>query len=66
MNRVESIEKEVQQLSPQELASFRKWFARYDADAWDRQLEADVEAGRLDRAADEALADHEAGRSREL
>ena len=66
MNRVETIEEQVQRLSPQELASFRKWFSRYDADAWDKQLDADLKAGRLDRFADEALADHEAGFSREL
>lgn len=66
MNRVETIEEQVQRLSPQELALFREWFSRYDADAWDKQFDADAEAGRLDRLADEALADHKAGRSRDL
>jgi hypothetical protein len=66
MNRVETIEEQVQRLSPQKLVSFREWFARYDADAWDKQFDADVDAGRLDQVAEEALADHEAGRSREL
>lgn len=66
MSRVEAIEQEVQQLSPQELADFREWFAHYDADAWDRKLEADIEAGKLDELAERALADHKSGRSREL
>ena len=66
MSRVEAIEKQVEELSPRELATFRKWFARYDAEAWDRQFDADAEAGKLDNLAEEALADHEAGRSREL
>lgn len=66
MSRVEAIEEEVQQLSPQELADFREWFAHYDADAWDRKLEADIEAGKLDELAERALADHQSGRSREL
>jgi len=33
-------------------------------DAWDRQIEADIKAGRLDRLAEEALADHRAGKTR--
>jgi len=34
--------------------------------AWDQQIEADAKAGKLDALADEALADHRAGRSRKL
>lgn len=64
MSRVESIEKEVQRLSPQGLADFREWFARFDADAWDQKVEADVDAGKLDALAERALGDHKAGRSR--
>jgi hypothetical protein len=33
-------------------------------DAWDRQIEADIKAGRLDRLAEEALADHRSGKTR--
>jgi hypothetical protein len=61
VSRVESLESEVAKLTPQELAEFREWFAKYDADAWDRQIEADVKAGRLERLAAEALAAHERG-----
>jgi len=66
MSRVETVEKQVRELSPEELSSFRKWFAHYDAEAWDRQFENDVKAGKLGDLAKEALADHEAGRSREF
>ncbi len=34
--------------------------------AWDRQIEADAEAGRLDRLADQAIADLNAGRVKDL
>lgn len=61
MSRVENIEREVEALSPAELTSFRKWFASFDARAWDRQLEQDAEAGRLDTLADEALKEHQGG-----
>jgi len=66
MTRVETLEREVQDLSPEELAAFRAWFAEYDWQVWDRQLEADVAAGKLDRLAAEALAEHERGESTQL
>lgn len=66
MARVEDIEREVRQLTPRELADFREWFMRYDADAWDRQIEQDAEQGRLDALADPAIREHENGESREL
>jgi len=32
----------------------------------DREIEADVLAGRLDKLADEAIAEHKAGRTKEI
>ena len=66
MGKVESIENLIQELSPEEVAALREWFATYDAEAWDRQLEADAKAGRLDALAERALRDHLAGRSTKL
>lgn len=56
----------VARLSPDELARFREWFEEFDAKAWDQQLEADVRSGKLDRIAEQAIADFRAGRCREL
>jgi hypothetical protein len=56
----------VKELSPEEFAAFREWFTGYDAEAWDRQLESDVKAGKLDDLAERALRDHAAGRSTKL
>ncbi|MBZ5634085.1 MAG: hypothetical protein LAO55_13260 [Acidobacteriia bacterium] len=66
MSRVEKIENEIKELSQDELTALREWFAGFDADAWDRQMEADVNAGRLENLAERALRDHEAGRSTKL
>ncbi|HXG10276.1 MAG TPA: hypothetical protein VNK04_10835 [Gemmataceae bacterium] len=66
MNTVEEIERAVRQLSPEELAVFRAWFAEFDAEVWDRQFEQDVAAGRLDRFAEEALRDLREGRCTDL
>jgi hypothetical protein len=66
MSGVNEIERAVLQLAPAELDAFREWFAEFDAAAWDRQIEDDVAAGRLDALADEALADLRAGRCTDL
>lgn len=66
MGNVEKIERDVQALSPEELAQFRAWFLEYDWAVWDRQLEEDVEAGKLDQLADKALRDHATGKTKPL
>jgi len=66
MTKLEQIEKSVAELSPEELKAFAAWFEALQADMWDRQMEADAKAGRLDKLAEQALADHRAGRTRPL
>lgn len=66
MERVVKVEREVQEFSPEEIARFRQWFAAFDAEAWDRQFEADVRAGKLDALGDRALRDHAAWKSTNL
>jgi hypothetical protein len=57
MSTIEQIEDAVRRLSPAELADFRNWFAEFDGALWDRQIEQDAAAGRLDSLAEEALQD---------
>ena len=64
MTKVEKLERDIAMLSGKELAEFRRWYAEFDGEVWDRQVEADAQSGALDRLSDEALADHAAGRSR--
>jgi len=66
MSKIENLEKQIRQLSPEELADFRRWYAEFDAELWDRQFEADVKAGKLDSLADQALRAHAAGQSTKL
>jgi len=66
MTRMEKLEREIQKLSPEELADLRDWFRKYDAEAWDRQIEEDVRGGKLDGLAEQALSAHKAGRTKEL
>jgi hypothetical protein len=66
MTKLEQIEKSVAELSEDELKAFAKWFEELQADLWDRQIEADAKAGKLDKFAERALAEHRAGRTRPL
>jgi len=66
MTKVKELETRIQDLSPEELAAFREWFAKFDADAWDQEFEADAMSGKLDAMAERALRDHTAGRSTKL
>jgi hypothetical protein len=66
MSTIQEIEQAIRQLSPEELAAFRVWFREFDAGMWDKQLEEDVAAGRLDKLADEALQDLRGGRCTDL
>ena len=62
MNNVQDIEAAVEQLAPEQRAQFRAWFAAFDSQEWDQQMEQDLGAGRLDWLADEAIADLAGGR----
>jgi hypothetical protein len=63
---IEDIERAVANLSQRELERFRAWFDEFDAVRFDARIERDATSGKLDRLADEALADQRAGRTREL
>ena len=59
---IQELETAITRLSKEELATFSRWFEEYTADEWDRQIEADIRAGRFDAAGKRAKADYEAGR----
>ena len=63
---LQELEKTIADLPPEDLSRFREWFLAFDARNWDQQFEADVSAGRLDRLADEAIREHQAGESTSL
>lgn len=66
VTRVEDIEQRIRSLSVEELIALREWFARFDAELWDRQFEVDVRAGKLDGLAERALRAHANGQSTKL
>jgi hypothetical protein len=66
MGNIENIERQIEALSPEELAQFRAWFLEFDWTVWDRQLEADIQAGKLDRLVHKARRDHAADKTTPL
>ena len=63
---IHEIEQAITELSPKEMARFRKWFEEFDAQAWDEQFEQDAKSGKLDKLANKAIADFNAGKAKEL
>ena len=66
MSELDQLEQRIQKLSPDELAKFRAWFIEFDHLIWDKQIEADSKAGKLNGLISEALADYHAGKAREI
>jgi hypothetical protein len=62
----EDIERAIERLAPDDLARFRAWFERFDSERFDRALEQDAQAGKLDSFAEEALGAYRAGQTRDL
>ena len=66
MTKLEQIESEIKQLSAEEFAKLRDWLLELDAQEWDRQIEQDAASGKLDKLFERSVADHRAGKSREI
>jgi hypothetical protein len=66
MSKLEQIETQISSLSAEELAQFRQWFAEFDAEAWDCQIQRDLAEGKLDAFIAEAEEDLKKGRARPL
>jgi len=63
---VKEIENAITQLSPEELAELSAWLADYQAKVWDKQIERDLDAGRLDALFEEVDEEYEAGEAKPL
>jgi hypothetical protein len=66
MSTVQEIETAIQKLKPKEIREVGDWLDELREDLWDRQIDADIKAGRLDKLADKALEDYRAGRCKPL
>lgn len=66
MTQVELLEQNISELDDDSFAKLRDWFIEFDQARWDKKLEADSNAGKLDFLINAALAEHHAGTTRDL
>ena len=66
MTQIEALQVEIASLSPEDFARLREWMAERDWQCWDRQIERDAAAGKLDFLHEEALAAKQQGELRDL
>jgi hypothetical protein len=66
MTQIEAIQAEIESLSNEDFRRLREWIAERDWQNWDRQIERDSAAGKLDFLREEVEAAKQQGELREL
>ena len=66
MSTVEQIESAILSLPAADFRRLAEWLMDLDQRRWDSELEEDVAARRLETLAAEAIADYQAGQTREV
>ena len=66
MTKLETLEKAITELSDAERAKLRLFLDELEAGLWDAQIERDASEGKLDKLIAEAIAEDDAGRTKEL
>ncbi|MBW4665161.1 MAG: hypothetical protein KME01_13325 [Chroococcus sp. CMT-3BRIN-NPC107] len=66
MSTLEQIEAAILTLPSDEFQRLRQWLSDVDYQRWDEQLEKDIEDGKLDALAEEAIAEFKAGHYRKI
>lgn len=64
MSTVDEIKQAIERLSKPEFWRLSEWVIRKHEDEWDRQIEQDARAGKLDKLAEEAIDEYKAGKTR--
>ena len=66
MTKVQLIQEEIEKLDPEEWAKLYAWMLERDWEEWDRQIEEDAAAGKLDKLVKEAREADARGESTEF
>ena len=64
MRTVQEIEKAITRLKPNEIKAVAEWLEEFREDMWDRQIESDARAGKLNELINKAKADYRAGKAK--
>lgn len=65
-NEIEFLENRIAKFDNDSFSMLRDWFIEFDQARWDKKLEADSNSGKLDFLINAALAEHQAGKTRDL
>jgi hypothetical protein len=57
MSKVEKLKTEIDRLPKEEFSELVRWLSEKDWERWDKEIESDSEAGKLDFLVREALAE---------
>jgi predicted NACHT family NTPase len=63
---VQEIELAISQLKPEEFNQLENWLAEFKSEQWDKQIEEDAKAGRLDHLIRQAKEQNRKGLTRPL
>ena len=66
MIQVEILEQYIEELDDNSFSKLREWFIEFDQMRWDKKIENDSNAGKLDFLINPALAEYQAGKTRGL
>lgn len=66
MRRLDEIERQIRELSADELKELRTWFLEQDWQTWDAQILSDSESGKLDKLVADAHAEYDKGQARKF
>jgi hypothetical protein len=61
MNKLEQIKQEIMSLNPDNVWKLAEWLDEFKNELWDKQIEADAKAGKLDVLAGRALTNSKTG-----
>jgi hypothetical protein len=66
MTTIREIENAVKKLPERQLSRFRAWFEEFDARQWDSRFEHDVQEGKINSLAEQALSEYKSGKCADL
>jgi hypothetical protein len=66
MVAIELLEQHITELDDDSFSKLRAWFKEFEQTRWDKKIESDSNAGKLDFLIGAALAEHRAVKTRQL
>jgi len=66
MSKIDELKAEIMSLPSEQIAEIFRWLSEKDGERWDREIEADSQAGRLDFLINEAAEEKAKGTLKDL